>query len=374
MVINNLTKKKQVEKSNTKSNTKSNMKINKKPKGKSNTKSNIKKQSDIKMNANMNKQKNQVAIPRDLVISSEIEFAIKKNLPIVALESTIITHGMPYPENYQTALLVESEVRKNGAIPATIAIVNGKMRVGLSETEIEELARKKGVGKVSRRDLPIYLTLHRDGGTTVSATMLIAALAKIKFFATGGIGGVHRNYTEVLDISADLEEFTKSNVAVICAGVKSILDIQNTLEYLETKGVPVVGFKTREFPAFYSRESGYMLDAYFDSPKDLAQLVHRKCELELDGGILIANPIPIEASMDKTLINTAIEQALVEAKQKGVKGKEITPFLLGRIVELTSGKSLQSNIQLILNNAKLAAQIAVQYVQYVQSIQSIQSV
>lgn len=293
-----------------------------------------------------------------LVIKPEIEEALKKGLPVVALESTIISHGMPYPENVKTAREVERIVRENGAIPATIAILNGKMTVGLNEEELELLGSSNDVVKASRRDLPFIIAKKMNGATTVAATMIIANLAGIRVFATGGIGGVHRNAQETFDISADLQELANTNVAVVCAGAKSILDIGLTLEYLETYGVPVVGYGTDEFPAFYTRKSGFKVDYRVDSEVELAQVLKAKWDMNLKGGVVIGNPIPHQYEMDYDIINKAISDALEEAENKGIKGKDTTPFLLAKVKEITEGKSLDSNIQLVYNNAKLAAKLA----------------
>jgi pseudouridine-5'-phosphate glycosidase len=296
-----------------------------------------------------------------LEISPKIKKALKKGHPIVALESTIISHGMPFPKNVATALLVENMVRSQGAIPATIAILDGKMKVGLTKKEITRLGKEgQNVTKTSRRDLPFVLAKKISGATTVASTMIIANLAGIKIFATGGIGGVHRGATTSMDISADLQELAKTNVAVVSAGVKSILDLPLTLEYLETHGVPVIGYQTQEFPAFFSRKSGLTVDYQIDTPKALAKALHIKWSMDLDGGVVIANPIPENAEVEFSFINKAIERALKSANNTGIKGKAITPFLLAKIEELTKGKSLAANIQLVLNNAKLAAQIAVE--------------
>ena len=294
-----------------------------------------------------------------LVVSKEIKDAIENNKPVVALESTIISHGMPYPKNVETALKVEEIIRENGAIPATIAIINGKLSVGISPEQIDYLGKKGlAVTKSSRRDLPILVARGEDGATTVATTMIIANLAGIKLFATGGVGGVHRGGETTMDISADLEELSNTNVSVVCAGAKSILDLGLTLEYLETKGVPVIGYKTEEFPAFYTRESGFKVNYKMDSPLEIAKALKVKDELRLKGAVLIANPIPEEYSMDKTEIDKVIEDAVEEANSLGVKGKDITPFLLDKIQKITEGRSLESNIQLVYNNAKLGAQIA----------------
>ncbi|WP_129410073.1 pseudouridine-5'-phosphate glycosidase [Marinitoga lauensis] len=294
-----------------------------------------------------------------LVISEEVKDALDSNKPVVALESTIISHGMPYPQNVETALKVEQIVRDNGAIPATIAIINGKLKAGLSKEEIEYLGKKgREVIKVSRRDIPYVVSKKLDGATTVAGTMIIASLAGIKVFATGGIGGVHRNAQETFDISADLQELANTNVAVVCAGAKSILDLGLTLEYLETFGVPVIGYQTVELPAFYTRKSGFNVNFRLDSPEEIADFLKVKWDLNLKGGAVIANPIPEEYQMDYDAITKAIEDALAEAEKLGIKGKETTPFLLSKIKDITGGKSLESNIQLVYNNAKLAAQIA----------------
>ncbi|MGX6590696.1 pseudouridine-5'-phosphate glycosidase [Cetobacterium ceti] len=298
-----------------------------------------------------------------LEVSPEIELALKENKPVVALESTIISHGMPYPQNVETALKVEEIIRANGAIPATMAILNGKLKVGLSKEEIDYLG-KKGlkVIKASRRDIPVILAKKEDGATTVASTMILANLAGIKIFATGGIGGVHRGAETTMDISADLEELAMTDVAVVCAGAKSILDLGLTLEYLETKGVPVLGYQTKELPAFYTRESGFNLDAKIDSPEEFAEILKAKWSVGLKGGVVIANPIPEKLAMDYNTIHNAIEEALKEAKENHIKGKESTPFLLAKVKEITKGKSLESNIELVFNNAKLAAEIAKNFV------------
>lgn len=293
-----------------------------------------------------------------LEINPEIKTVLDAGGAVVALESTIISHGMPYPKNVETALAVEKIVRDNGAIPATIAILDGRIKVGLTPEEIEILGKSHDAVKASRRDIPFILAKGLTGATTVAATMIIADLAGIRIFATGGIGGVHRGAQETFDISADLQELGKTSVAVICAGAKSILDIGLTLEYLETQGVPVVGFGTDELPAFYTSRSGYPVDYRVDTAESLAQALRTKWDLGLQGGVVIANPIPAEYEMDPTVINTAINTAIKEAEEKGIKGKESTPFLLAKVKELTDGASLDSNIQLVYNNAKLGAQIA----------------
>lgn len=295
-------------------------------------------------------------------VSAETAQAVAAGKPVVALESTIISHGMPYPRNVETALAVESAVREIGAVPATIAIIGGKLKAGLSQDEVERIARAgKDVVKTSRRDIPFVLARGGDGATTVAATMIAADLAGIRVFATGGIGGVHRGASQSFDISADLEELARTNVAVVCAGPKSILDIALTLEYLETRGVAVVGYGTDELPAFYTRESGFRTDWRADSTDDLAKVLRAKWALGLKGGIVIANPIPAGDSMPKAKIDAAISQALAEADTLGICGKATTPFLLSRIVELTGGESLESNVRLVLNNARLAARLAVSY-------------
>ena len=296
-----------------------------------------------------------------LDISPEVAEALDNGKPVVALESTIISHGMPYPGNVKTALLVEQTIRENGAVPATIAIIGGRLKAGLSEAEIEYLGKSgRNVAKASRRDLAALVARKADGATTVTTTMMIAHMAGIGIFATGGIGGVHRGAETTMDISADLEELGNTPVMVICAGAKSILDLGLTLEYLETKGVPVIGYGTNELPAFYTRHSGFGVDYRADSPAELAAMFTAQRELGLKGGMLVTNPIPEEYSMDKAVIDAAIEQALKEAAEAGIKGKETTPFLLAKVVELTGGESLDSNIQLVLNNARLAAKTAVE--------------
>ncbi|NTV89820.1 MAG: pseudouridine-5'-phosphate glycosidase [Clostridiales bacterium] len=292
-------------------------------------------------------------------VKPEVLHAVNAGKPVVALESTIISHGMPYPRNVETALKVEEIIRQKGAIPATIAILDGKIRVGLSADEIDFLGRETGVVKTSRRDLPFVLSRKLNGATTVATTMIAAALAGIGIFATGGIGGVHRGAETTMDISADLEELAKTNVCVVCAGAKSILDIGLTLEYLETKGVPVVGFRTDEMPAFYTPSSGFRVEYRADSAEDIAGALKAKWDIGLEGGMVVANPIPKEYAMDAGKINKAIEQALKEAEAQGICGKETTPFLLAKVKELTDGDSLDSNIRLVYNNAALAAQIAV---------------
>jgi len=296
-----------------------------------------------------------------LDIHPDVEDAIKNKLPIVALESTIISHGMPYPNNIETALMVEDTVRSDNAIPATIAIINGRLKVGLSNKEIEFLATNNKVRKVSRRDLAIAVSKKLSGSTTVASTMIIASLAKIAVFATGGIGGVHRGAEKTFDISADLEELSKTNVCVVCAGPKAILDIGLTLEYLETKGVPVIGYKTSELPAFYSSKSGFNVDYRVDAALDIAEILKTKWDLSIKGGVLVTNPIPIAFELELVMMNEAINEAIIEADKEKIIGKEITPYLLSKVNELTEGKSLDANIKLIQNNASLAAKIATHY-------------
>ena len=298
---------------------------------------------------------------KTLKISEEVRYALEHGKPVVALESTIISHGMPYPDNVKTALTVEKTVRENGAVPATIAIIKGVPTVGLSEEEIEHLGKEgTKVVKVSRRDIPVVIAKKLDGATTVASTMIFAETAGIKVFATGGIGGVHRGATETMDISADLEELHQTNVTVVCAGAKSILDLGLTLEYLETKGVPVLGYKTDELPAFFTRKSGFKVDYRMDSPEEIAAAVKAKDALGLSGGMLVANPVPEEYSMDPDKIEAVISEAVEEAKALGITGKKVTPFLLEKIRNVTGGDSLFTNVKLVLNNAALAAKIAVE--------------
>lgn len=295
-------------------------------------------------------------------ISPIVQKALKEGKPIVALESTIICHGMPYPKNIQTAEAVESTVIENGAIPATIAIIQGSLKVGLSSDEIKYLAKNgQNIRKISRRDLPFSVAQRSDGATTVAATMILAAMAGINVFATGGIGGVHRNVNDSLDISADLQELANTNVAVVCSGVKSILDIPRTLEYLETHGVPVIGYQTDNMPAFYTSESGSLVDYNCHNTDEIAKAMKVKWEMQFKGGIVVANAIPKQYSLPSNEINTVIESALLEMKAKNIIGKKTTPFLLSKIAEKTKGKSLESNIKLVLNNASLAARIAKSY-------------
>ncbi|MDY0256076.1 MULTISPECIES: pseudouridine-5'-phosphate glycosidase [Gudongella] len=296
---------------------------------------------------------------RYLDLSEEVRKAIEDQRPIVALESTIISHGMPYPQNVETALKVEEIIREHGAVPATIGIIGGRLKAGLTSEEIDYMGRAKNIAKVSRRDIPYLIAHKRDGATTVASTMIIASMAGIRVFATGGVGGVHRGAEKTMDISADLEELAMTEVAVVCAGAKSILDLGLTLEYLETKGVPVLGYQTEELPAFYTRKSGFGVDYKVDTPKEIADILRTKWDLGLKGGALIANPIPEEYSMDADLITRVIEDAVKEAEVLGIKGKDTTPFLLAKIKEITGGESLESNIQLVYNNARLAAEIAV---------------
>jgi len=294
-----------------------------------------------------------------LDVAPEVAEAIRAGKPVVALESTIISHGMPYPQNVETALNVERIIRENGAVPATIAIIGGRLKAGLTEAEIDYLGKTgSGVAKASRRDLPVLVAKGMDGATTVTTTMMIAAMAGIRVFATGGIGGVHRGAEVTMDISADLEELAETPVMVICAGAKSILDLGLTLEYLETKGVTVIGYGTEELPAFYTRRSGFGVDYRLDTPEELAKAFHVKRELNLRGGMLVTNPIPEAYSMDKAVIDKAIDTALAEAKEQGIHGKAVTPFLLAKVKDLTGGDSLNSNIQLVYNNARLAAKTA----------------
>ncbi|NLD58762.1 MAG: pseudouridine-5'-phosphate glycosidase [Clostridiales bacterium] len=294
-----------------------------------------------------------------LDIAPEVQQALSAGRPVVALESTIISHGMPYPQNVETALNVERIVRERGAVPATIAVIGGRLKAGLARDEIEHLGMKgQGVAKASRRDLPNLVSKGLDGAATVATTMIVAAMAGIRVFATGGIGGVHRGAEITMDISADLEELAMTPVLVVCAGAKSILDLGLTLEYLETKGVPVIGYRTEELPAFYTRKSGFGVDYRLDTPEEIARAFHAKLAMGLRGGMLVANPIPEEFSMDPDAINGAIESALGEANRLGIRGKQTTPFLLAKIKDLTGGDSLASNIQLVYSNAALAAETA----------------
>lgn len=294
-------------------------------------------------------------------INAEVKKAIEEGRPVVALESTIISHGMPYPRNVKCALEVEKVIRDNGAIPATIGIINGEPIIGMTPEEIEEFGKRKGIIKCSRRDLPIIFAAKEWGATTVSATMILASLAGIEFFVTGGIGGAHRKANETFDISADLDELGKTNVTVICAGPKAILDLHLTSEYLETKGVPIIGYNSDFMPAFFTPTSDIKVDFNAKSPLEIAKVVKEKRDYKLDGGILVCDPVPAEFAMDPAYINKEIDKALEQMEKDGVKGKEETPYLLAAIVKLTEGKSLETNIQLILNNAKLGAEIAKEY-------------
>jgi len=297
-----------------------------------------------------------------LDINPEVEESIRLGKPVVALESTIISHGMPYPQNVSTALKVEKIIRDNGAVPATIAIINGRLKAGLTPEEIEYFGKKgTKIKKVSRRDIPIICAEQEDGATTVTTTMMIANMAGIKIFATGGIGGVHRGAQQTFDLSADLEELGNTQVMVVCAGAKAILDLGLTLEYLETHGVPVIGYGTKELPAFYSIHSGFPVDYQLNTPEECARALKVQIDLGLKGGILVTNPIPEKYSMDDKQINSAINEAINEMNQKGIKGKECTPYLLAKIASITHGDSLASNIQLVYNNAKLAALIAKEF-------------
>ena len=300
-----------------------------------------------------------MSLNKYLDIAPEVQKALDEGRPVVALESTIISHGMPYPQNVETALHVEQILREGGAVPATIAIIGGKLTVGITPEEIDHLGKKGlAVTKVSRRDIPVVCAKGEDGATTVAATMILADMAGVKIVAPGGIGGVHRGAETTMDISADLEELAHTPVMVICAGAKSILDLGLTLEYLETHGVPVIGYGTKELPAFYTRKSGFAVDYEIDTPAELARAFYVKQDMGLGGGMLVTNPIPEEYSMDHEVINKAIDEAVAEANAQGIHGKETTPFLLAKIKDLTGGDSLASNIQLVYNNAKLAAATA----------------
>jgi len=297
-----------------------------------------------------------------VAISDEVQKALDNNQPVVALESTIISHGMPYPQNVETALNVEQVIRDNGAVPATIAIIGGQLKVGLTKEEINYLGKKGlDVIKCSRRDLPIVVAKKLDGATTVATTMIIAKMAGVQVFATGGVGGVHRGAAETFDISADLMELAQTDVTVVCAGIKSILDIALTLEYLETQGVTVLGYGQDTLPAFYLRDSGFNVDARVNTGKEVADMMKAKWQMKLKGGFIVGNPVPLEYEENKEQITSAIEQALSELHEQGIKGKESTPFLLARVKDLTGGDSLETNIQLVYNNAKIAANIAVEY-------------
>ncbi|MGD8191677.1 pseudouridine-5'-phosphate glycosidase [Brevibacillus ginsengisoli] len=294
-----------------------------------------------------------------LTYTDEVKHALENNLPIVALETTIISHGMPYPQNIEMAKEVENIIRQNGAVPATIGIMDGKIKIGLNDSELQEFATNKQVEKVSRRDFPYILSSGKIGATTVAATMIAAEIAGVEMFATGGIGGVHREGEVTWDVSADLTELAQTNVAVVCAGAKSILDIGRTLEYLETQGVPVVGYKCDEFPSFYSRKSGFPVDFQLDTPEAVATMMDTKWKLGLDGGMIIANPVPEADAIDYNEIEAVIQQALDEAKANNITGKRVTPFILAKVKELTGGKSLETNIALVKHNAEVAAKIAV---------------
>ncbi|MCK1975979.1 pseudouridine-5'-phosphate glycosidase [Jeotgalicoccus huakuii] len=291
----------------------------------------------------------------------EVKTALENNQPVIALESTIISHGMPYPQNIEMAKTVENIIREGGAVPATIAIMDGRIKVGLDGESLEKLGNSEGVAKVSRRDLAEVVATKRIGATTVASTMICAEMAGIKFFVTGGIGGVHRGVEETMDISADLDELGKTDVAVICAGAKSILDLDRTMEYLETKGVPVIGYQTEVLPAFFTRTSDIKLNTVTETTEEIASIIKAKHDLELEGGVVIANPIPKEDELDKDYIDGIVAAAVKEAEENGIGGKDSTPFLLGKIVEKTEGKSLDANIKLVYNNAKVGAQIAVDY-------------
>lgn len=296
-----------------------------------------------------------------LEIKKEVKEALLNNIPVVALESTIISHGMPYPDNVKMAKKVEEIIKSEGAIPATIAIMNGKIKIGLTDEDLEILAQAKDVAKVSRRDIATILATSRLGATTVASTMILAEMANIKFFVTGGIGGVHRGYETTLDVSADLEELSQTNVTVICAGAKAILDLPRTMEYLETKGVNIVGYQTKNLPAFYTRESDIKLMSYVDTAEELAKIVFVKDELGLKGGTLVVNPIPLSDSLEASYINKIIDKAIEDSFKDGIEGKDVTPYLLKRIVEETKGKSLEANLALVYNNAKVGAKIAKAY-------------
>jgi pseudouridine-5'-phosphate glycosidase len=294
-----------------------------------------------------------------LTLSPAVKEALESGRPVIALESTIISHGMPYPQNVETSLMCEQIARENGAEPATIAVIGGQLCAGLTQEQITYFGKKgQAVRKASRRDLPVMVARGEDGATTVAATMIIAAMAGIQIFATGGVGGVHRGAEKTMDISADLEELAQTPVAVVCAGAKSILDLGLTLEYLETKGVPVIGYQTDELPAFYTRQSGFKVNDRADSPEELAAIIRAQRALAFPGSMLITNPIPQEHALPKEMIDSVISSALREAEARGVTGKEVTPYLLAKVVEITQGQSLKANIQLVYNNVKLAAQIA----------------
>ena len=296
-----------------------------------------------------------------LIYNAEVKDGLACKRPVVALESTIISHGMPYPQNIETARMLENTVRENGGVPATIAILDGRIRIGITEKELEILGTSKNIKKASRRDLPSIIALKQNAATTVAATMICANLAGIKFFATGGIGGVHRGASESFDISADLLEFTRTTVMVVCAGAKAILDIPHTMEYLETLGVPVFGYQTDEMPAFYYRNSGVKVPQRFDDPADAAEIFRRSIDLGYKSGILVGNPVPKEFEMDKYAIESKIDEALEDAKKQGIMGQAVTPYLLQRLYEITGGESLKTNIELVKNNAALCTKIAVAF-------------
>ena len=296
-----------------------------------------------------------------ILFTDEVREALAQNKPVVALESTIISHGMPYPQNIETAKMLENTVRENGGVPATIAILDGKIKIGINDLDLERLATGKDIKKASRRDLPSVLALTQNAATTVAATMICANLAGIKFFATGGIGGVHRGASETFDISADLPEFTRTPVMVVCAGAKAILDIPHTMEYLETLGVPVLGYQTDQMPAFYYRESGVKVPQRFEFPKEAAEIFKQSLDLGYESGILVGNPVPKEAEMDKNAIEAKIDEALKDAEKLGIKGQAVTPYLLQRLFEITGGESLKTNIELVKNNAVLCTKIAVEF-------------
>lgn len=303
----------------------------------------------------------EINLEKYLDITDEIKEALAEGKPVVALESTILSHGMPYPENAEFAKNVETIVRSNGAIPATTAIINGRLKIGLTADELMLMCKGENIGKISRRDVAVYVAQGLTGATTVATTMLISSLAGIRVFATGGIGGVHRGAQETMDISADMQELANTPVCVVSAGCKSILDIGLTLEYLETFGVPVLGYQTDDFPAFYCRKSGYGVDYNVSDPKSVARIMKAKWDLGLKGGIILGNPIPEEYSLDFDYMEGIIGKALEMAEKKGVRGKKLTPFLLATIKDLTGGESLASNLQLAYNNARIASQIAVEY-------------
>ncbi len=310
---------------------------------------------------NDRRQTDNMKISDRLIFNAEVKDGLACKRPVVALESTIISHGMPYPQNIETARMLENTVRENGGVPATIAILDGRIRIGITEKELEILGTSKNIKKASRRDLPSIIALKQNAATTVAATMICANLAGIKFFATGGIGGVHRGASESFDISADLLEFTRTTVMVVCAGAKAILDIPHTMEYLETLGVPVFGYQTDEMPAFYYRNSGVKVPQRFDDPADAAEIFRRSIDLGYKSGILVGNPVPKEFEMDKYAIESKIDEALEDAKKQGIKGQAVTPYLLQRLYEITGGESLKTNIELVKNNAALCTKIAVAF-------------